>query len=247
MSSENIDSNITSAKLIRRLQSVKTDAVNEKNRLVLLARQFRCLDKIGKSIGLVSDAAFTKRISWQGHVDRLEEKTETENSIDIAQRELSSSISQLQHQIIPALHAWQNKWLTRVILVETIILLLIAFALTGIIYYQGAADIPHLKTMLLSELYNRPIFLITSGSLLFFGLVAIHFRIRRWAAMKIASIINTESSEFNLSNAFLKNTRIRHSIFKPGIAGFGWLNRKRLKKIKPAPTEDFFIDSDING
>lgn len=230
-------------KLLKNIRSIKTDAFGIKDRLLNLAEQFNSLDIIGKSIGITdNNINFTNKVTWQPVLDNLENSNNDENraeesKLDNIQETLDQSISQLTENIIPTLQRLQNKWLGRVVLYNLMLWLFVASIIAACAYYKNILSLSGIYSAFQSHAFNHPVFFFAIGVITFTGLLSYHFWIRRKIAVSLASKLDDGTSEFNLSRAFLKNTRIQHSIFRPNIVGLGCLNRKRLNKLIPIPSD----------
>lgn len=227
---------MTSAQLKRTLKSIHTDKIDVKNSLLNVVEQFQCMDHIAKSIGLLKDGfSFANKVSWKTVLPKLEQsdksvaESEDINLQDIMET-VSQSSSQLKNELIPQLRKSRNNWMLEVILIEFVLLSLLSLLIAGITHIQGLWSLSNTSISIQSFLYERPVFSFIMGILLFMSFIVIHFKIRNFVAAQLARTLNKESSEFDLAGAFLKNTRIQHSIFRPDIIGWGWLSRKCLLK-----------------
>ena len=95
---------------------------------------------------------------------------------------------------------------------------------------QGLWSLSNISFSVHPFLYERPVFSLLAGILFFVGFIWIHFNVRHFVAAQLVRKLNKEASEFDLAGAFLKNTRIQHSIFRPDIIVWNWLSRKCLLK-----------------
>jgi len=230
-------------KLLKKVRSIKTDAFGVKDRLLNLAEQFKSLDIIGKSIGITdNNNNFTGRVTWQPILDNLDNSSDEtsqadESALEDIQSTLEKSINELTEDVIPSLQRLQNKWLSRVVLFNLLLWTLIALIITACAYYNKIHSLSDIYAAFQDQVLSHPVFIIVAGVIIFSGLISFHFWIRRKVAVAIANKLDDEVSKLNLSRAFLRNTRARHSIFKPNIVGLGCLNRKRLKKLNPVPSE----------
>lgn len=227
---------ITSVQVKRQLKSVHTDKPEIKNSLLKVIEQFQCLDHIAKSTGLVKeDFSFANRISWDTVLSKLEHAEKNENvSEEIKLGDMIEIISQLSSQLkkelIPQLQKWRNIWMAAVILIELVFAGLLSLLVINVTHVQGVWSLSNIAISFQSFFYQRPVFSLIAGILLFISFFMMHFSLRNFVAGQFAGKLNEKSSEFDLAGAFLKNTRIQHSIFRPGIIGWNWLNRKCLLK-----------------
>ena len=236
MSNSNDTNLMTSAQVKRQLKSVNTEKLDIKDSLLNLVDQFQCLDHIAKSVGLIKDGfSFVNRVSWGTVLSNLEKSNEGEDKAeDIKLNDIIETVShssnQLEHELIPLLQKWRNNWMLEVILIEFVFLSLLTLAVAGVTHIQGVWNLSNMSFSVQPFLYERPIFSLITGVILFISFIWIHFMIRLFVAGQFVRKLNKEGSEFDLAGAFLKNTRIQHSIFRPDIIGWNWLSQKCLLK-----------------
>ena len=225
---------MTGVHVRRQLKSINTDKHDIKNSLLDIVERFQCLDHVAKSIGLVKEGfSFINRVSWKNILSKLEHPENNELE-EIKLKDISDIISQssnqLENELVPQLQKWRNNWMLEVILIEFVFFSLLILAVAGVTHMQGLWDLSNISFSVQPFLYERPVFSLLTGILLFVSFIWIHFSIRHFVAGQRAGKLNKETSEFDLAGAFLKNTRIQHSIFRPDIIGWNWLSRKCLLK-----------------
>lgn len=236
MSTVNDTKSMTSVQVKRRLKSIDTDKHEIKSSLLKVVEQFQCLDHIARSIGLVKEGfSFAKRVSWQPVLSMLNMAEDDENvkeatNLQYISETFSTSSDQLENELVPQLQKWRNDWMLQVVLIEFVFLGLLSLAIAGVTHIQGLWSFANISISFQPLFYERPVFSLITGVLLFISFAWIHFSIRNFVAEQFVMKLNENNSEFDLAAAFLKNTRIQHSIFRPDIIGWGWLNRKCLQK-----------------
>ena len=236
MSTANDTNLMTSVQIKRQLNSINTDKPDIKNSLLNVVEQFQCLDHIAKSIGLVKEGfSFVNRVSWKTILSKLEQSKKNENEQEEIKLKdvleiISQSSNQLENELVPQLQKWRNNWMINVILIEFVFIGLLILAVAVVAHLQGIWSLSNISFSVQPFLYERPVFSLLAGTLLFVSFVRIHFSIRHLVAEQFVRKLNKEASEFDLAGAFLKNTRIQHSIFRPDIIGWNWLSRKCLLK-----------------
>lgn len=236
MSMVNDTNLMTSVQVKRQLNSINTDKHDIKNSLLNVVERFQCLDHIAKSIGLMKEGfSFVNRVSWEAILSKLEQSEKNENELEeIKLKDIleitSQSSNQLENELVPQLQKCRNNWMLEVILIEFVFLGLLTLAVAGVTHLQGIWSLSNISFSVQPFLYERPVFSLLAGILLFVSFIRIHFSIRHFVAGQLVKKLNKETSEFNLAGAFLKNTRIQHSIFRPDIIGWNWLSRKCLLK-----------------
>lgn len=236
MSDMNDEKLITSVQLKKQLNAINTDKPDIKHSLLDVVEKFQCLDHVANSIGLVKEGfSFVNRVSWETVLSKLEQSDKNENELDEVKLHdvfdaISQSSNQLEKELVPQLQKSRNMWMLEVILIEFVLLTLLTVVIAGVTYMQGLWSWPIASISIQPLFYERPAFSLIMGALLLISLVMIHFRIRNFVAKQMVKKLSKESSEFDLAGAFLKNTRIQHSIFRPDIIGWSWLSRKCLLK-----------------
>ena len=230
MSITNDENLMTSIQVKRQLKSIDTEQSEIKNSLLNFIDQFQCLDQTAKSMGLIKkDFSFVNRVSWDSVFSALAASENVENKLkDISEVILSSS-KQLENEIVPQLQKLRNSWMLEVILIEFVILGLLGLVTAGVTHVLGVWNMSSISFSVQPLLYERPIFSFLTFFVLFTGFFGMHFGVRNFAARKTVGELKKENSEFDLVGAFLKNTGFIHSIFRPDIVGFGWVNRNRLQ------------------
>lgn len=238
MSTVNDTNSMTSVQVKRRLKSIHTDKREIKSSLLKIVEQFQCLDHIARSIGLVKEGfSFAKRVSWQPVLSALDMAENDENvkdtiNLQYISETFSTSSDQLENELVPQLQKWRNDWMLQVVLIEFVFLGLLSLAIAGVTHLKGLWSLSNFSISFQPLFYERPVFSLITGVLLFISFAWIHFSIRHFVAGQFVRKLSKEASEFDLAGAFLKNTRIQHSIFRPDIIGWGWLSRKCLVKNK---------------
>lgn len=237
MSAVNDSNLITSAQVKKQIKSVQTENVEVKNSLLEAVSEFQCLDNVAKSTGLVGkDFSFASKVTWDSVISKLETSgndgsTNEVISIDHILETLEDSSDQVNNKAIPALQQSRNKWMFQVVMIELVVLILIGLSIGAVTFFQGLWTMQEFSFPIHTFLYERPVFLALAGSLSLIAFFVMHFSVRKYIALRLASDLAADASEFDLSTALLKNTRIQHSIFRPNIVGLSWFNRKcRLKK-----------------
>ncbi|GMR16086.1 MAG: hypothetical protein BMS9Abin31_0391 [Gammaproteobacteria bacterium] len=233
MSITNDENLMTSGQVKRQLKSISTDKSDIKHSLLNLVEQFQCLDHIAESIGLVKEGfSFVNCVSWKTILSKLATSSKDEAE-EIKLKDISETISQssnqLENEIVPQLQRLRNNWMIEVILIEFVVLGLVGLAIAGVTHVLGLWSLSNISFSVQPFLYERPVFSLLTVFVLFISFFAMHFSTRGFVAGQIVRKLNKENSEFDLASAFLKNTRVQHSIFRPDIIGWGWINRKRLQ------------------
>lgn len=233
MSAANETEKMTSAQIVKRLKNIHSGNQDVKNNLLMMAEQFQCLDRLADSVGLLKKGfTFAGTVSWDEIFSQLEDQNKNVNDVEVNHiaEKLSDSTDQLQNKLIPRLRSLRNKWMFEVMFLDFLMISIFTLIVAGVAYIQGVWRFSEIHFPLQAFLYERPIFSLIVVSLLFFSFVFLHFVVRKYVARHIIRLLGKENSEFDFIAAFLKNTRIQHSIFRPDIAGLSRWNKRCLLK-----------------
>lgn len=226
---------MTTAQAKSHVKSIRTNKQDLKHRLLGLIDGFQCLDHVAQMTGVVTkDFSFFKRVPIQPAMSFLEEDDAGNNDSGLQEvvKVLESSCSELETEVIPMVTQWRNQWMLRVLVVEAALLILLALFIAGLLHFVAAGQAISFTDFSHTLFYQRPVFSLLAGLLLLSFLVFMHFSIRHLVAKQFINEISRKSSEYDYAKAFLMNTRIYHSIFRPDIVGWNWFNRKCLQNIK---------------
>ncbi len=197
-----------------------------KDSLLALIDQYHCLDRIAVSTGLTEDGNyFSSQVAWGDSLQKIESGNEDE--LEKMQQEVASLASKFDKEVISELQKWRNRWMLQVLLLDLGILALLFFVPAGLLYLQGAWQPQQLASQLSQHFYERPMFMITMIVLLLMFFLLWHFSWRKIRARDIVNQLENMTTGFNLAKAFIKNTRLHHSIFRPDVVGY----RRCLQKI----------------
>ncbi len=190
-----------------------------KDSLLTLLEHYYCLDSIARSTGLSEENNyFSSRVAWGASLQKIESGDEDE--LEKMQQQLASVSSQFDEDVISTLQKWRNRWMLQVMLFDLLVIALLTIVPAGLLYWQGAWQPQQLASQLSQLFYERPLFMFTVIFLLLAVFLFLHFSLRKMLAMQILKRLNNRVANFNLAKAFIKNTRIHHSIFRPDIVGY---------------------------
>jgi GTPase SAR1 family protein len=155
----------------------------------------------------------------------------------------------LEKDAVPALTEAMGRWRRRVVWADALTL---AGLLTVLVYFLPGLMATSSQQPVLLELggglpiVDAPLSVVASGTLfghsmglaIVSGLILVivwiglHFFHRRWIAQRIARHLPTETPVGNWRRAFLRNTRIWHSVFRTTPAGLGGRTRRQLQQLR---------------
>jgi hypothetical protein len=199
--------------------------------------RFYCL--YNESAGInINDPAVEKRITARRDKDLEEiESRMAEVSVERVYRiigALENTANQIESHAIPRINEARDSWMKKVLLFDAIsyaiILALLGWASVEAGYWADGG----LSTEWLASLSERPALLVIVIIAILGVAAVIHFFIRKRVARSIARRLSRIEGPGNIAAAFLKNTRWRHSIFRPFAVGWTRGSRNILEKVRVA-------------
>jgi len=200
--------------------------------------RFYCL--FNESAGInIKDPAVEKRITARRDKDLDEIKSRmSEVSVERVYRiigALENMANQIESQAIPKINEARDSWMKKVLLFDAIaygvILALLAWGSVQGGYWTGGS---FAAPEWLSGLSDRPALLVILIIAVLGIAAVIHFFIRKRVARSIARRLSRVEGPGNIAAAFMKNTRWRHSIFRPFAVGWTRGSRNIIEKVRVA-------------
>jgi hypothetical protein len=148
---------------------------------------------------------------------------------------LEQTAHMLKQDIVTRLQRFKDAWRRKVLWLEGVILTVLLVAFFGVTLWGGLWDGFSLSLPLLDLLTrnNYILYSVIAALLIIVGYV--HYRIRRWAAVKIAAKLLAEikdvDSHPNYQRAFRKCSRWWRSLLWPNPAGWRKSTAARLEKV----------------
>ena len=155
---------------------------------------------------------------------------------------LEKTAKSIEYEQLPRLKQLLKQWMQGVIWRDLFLITCIAATFIGVTvtagYWQGLSFSPQWPDFLQPTtqwLVENRLGQISSITALLFSVFGIHLLSRKWARKNMLTKFNADNqnkeANDSLINAFLKNTRLRHSIFRPEPVGWGRRSRKLLHRV----------------
>ena len=196
----------------------KTESVVSEDVLQNLQHQSHYVSKIMRHLGIAPDHDITASMETQ----------EQSSTLLVSYRrqleELEEYVSLLKRGL--------NRWCLSVLVWEFALLALMVMVLAGGSFAFGFVPDDVYLQFWLHEAINRPVLVVMSVVVLAIIWIAIHVSLRQWQAQSVVRYLQGEVGDGRLSAAFLKNTSLWHSIFRPEPVGWSWSNRRRIHKFQ---------------
>lgn len=197
---------------------LKTDATVPNEILESLKHQSRCVSKIMQRLGIIPDYEKTSPMQGEDHDRQLVANYRRE--LD----ELEEYVSLLKRGL--------NRWCLSVLVWEFALLALLIMVVAGASFAFGFVPDDVSVQFWIEEAMKRPVLVVMSIVALAILWISIHISLRHWQAQSVVSYLRAQVGDGRLSAAFLKNTTLWHSIFRPEPVGWSWLNRRRIRRLK---------------
>ena len=183
--------------------------------------------------GADTDAASTVATEGEQMAEAEAEGGQEKQQLYAALAEMADRLEQHVAWVMSAM----NRWCLTVLGWEILLLGLVAGAVGGIAYLIGGGQpLPVLQGWW-HELLTRPISLTVYAVLILLVAFLVHFRLRRHVAAAIVARLDMVHP-FDTQRAFLKNTRIWHSIFRPQPKGWARKAERKLNEIRKELTDN---------
>ena len=197
--------------------------------------QYQEADKLGYALGVLDKpSSFSDAISWCAIIGKMDHD---KDSLDKVSKEhlvksvdyLDELISTFNEQVVLQIQKYRDKWMRKVLVWDSLIFGLLVLAIIGGLYWSGAGVNSETYLELIQQ---RPFFFILMMVTGVGLLVGFHFVIRRAVINNmLEKMENKLPPGMSLLKALIRNTRIRHSIFRPDPVGWNLRQRKRLQTI----------------
>ncbi|RMG57888.1 MAG: dynamin family protein [Gammaproteobacteria bacterium] len=146
---------------------------------------------------------------------------------------LENIANEIERTAVPMIKTAQDRWMKQTLLWDAVIYLLLAAGAGWFGYTRG-----WFSSLDVAVLEQRPMLAGLTAVGILALLVLIHFGVRGWVARRIARNLPTRESFGNVAQAFLRNTRWRHSIFRPRPVGWHLFSRRLIERIR-ASADDY--------
>ncbi len=221
----------TSYQVRQQLNTLSIDDPDVKNRLTGMVDKLQCLDRVIRAVGLAGrEFSFASRVAWGKLFAAVKDKSDDSSAqLDTAAEVVERSEEQLQQQLIPKLRRWRNRWMLQVLLLDVMLLVLLLLPVAIMLWQQGM-NTTDMLVFVRDMFYTRPWFSFSVTIMLSLFVLFAHFSARNYVAARLSRQLLREGSEFDFVTAFRRNTRVCHSIFRPDVVGWNWLNLKCLHR-----------------
>lgn len=234
-SDKNTDKTPGSVQIIRHIKKVDTPLLDVRDILVKILKQYQAADKIGVSLGVLDNASsFSDHVSWCPVVAKLDKKKESLD--ESGQSHLRESLTYLENlvvsfeeNVVMEIMKFRDQWMKRVLLFDVLAIVAMALVLAVAVFFSGGELN---KTVVISALSERPYFY---ALVMFMALVAgflLHCFFRKKVINSILDKnLNSLAPGMSMARALHKNTRFRHSIFRPSPVGWNMFQKIRLNSV----------------
>ena len=232
----------------KHVETLQAELAGGEPQLEKLLQELHRLDRYAQRMQLINNKdSMLEHLVREGQVE--EPAVENEGQSHPGSQQLTTALA----EIIDSLEqhvAWvmqaMNRWCLSVLSWEVGLLLVIAGLLIGLAaLLSNGQPLPVLQGWW-NELLARPVSLSVYSILLFSGAALVHFKLRKIVAHRIADRLE-QMEPFNTTQAFLRNTRIWHSIYRPQPVG--WVNRaqRQVNELRKQLTDQVVHPRDVEA
>lgn len=225
----------TSRQIYNHVKKTETPMHDVRELMLNVLSQYQKADKIGFSLGVLDkNGSFTDSVSWCSIIGKMDhhkqnlDETSKEQLVKLVGY-LDELTNTFDEQVILPIQKYRDRWMMKVILWDLLAFGLLAVAVVGGLYWSGAEFD---KAYYLDLIQQRPLFLSLSAIIGVAAFGSFHLFIRRIVKNNMIEAIEEKlPTGMSLIKALTRNTRIRHSIFRPIPVGWSFSQRQRLKAI----------------
>lgn len=224
-----------SLQILRHIKKAETPMQDVRDFLINVLKQYQSADKVGRALGVLDkSSSFSDHVSWCSLVAKIDQKKDSLDesgksnlieSLDYLDK-ITTSISQ---NVVNEIQKTRDKWMVNVLLLDLFVIVVMAALAMLMMLWSGvnfSAD------NLVAVIAYRPVFYTLSAVILISVLFVLHFLFRRRV---ISGMLEKNQKVLypgmSMMRALLRNTRARHSIFRPEPVGWNLFQKKRLQHI----------------
>ena len=224
-----------SIQIIRHIKKTESPMVDVRDILIKILKQYQAADKIGMSLGVLDKtSSFSDHVSWCPVIAKLDKKKESLD--ESSQSHLRESLNYLENivvtfekNVVMEIMKFRDQWMKRVLLIDFLVVLVIALALAAAVFFSGGQLN---EAVVRSALIERPYFYALSLLMALLIGFFLHCFIRKKVITNMLDKNqNSLSPGMSMVRALQKNTRLRHSIFRPTPVGWNVFQKIRLNAV----------------
>ena len=231
----------SSRQIFIHVRESETPMRDVRNLLLEILLQYRELDKVGNSLGVLDkSASFTDSVSWCAILGKMDhdkdclDKTSKQH-LNYSVEHLGELINNLNEKVISQIQQYRDSWMKQVLVWDVIVFALLLVAAFGGMYLSGVTISMEALTGFIQQ---RPLFssLITLSAI--GAVIGLHFIVRHLVLKRMLDKIeNKLLPGMSMAGALRRNARFQHSIFRPDPVGWNFSQRKRLRTVTDKLTE----------
>lgn len=222
----------------KQLEILQTKLACGEPQLENLLQRLHQLDKFAWHMNLLSNNDSMLEHLFTDEQGEIVDTPDEENQPHVTQRlttALAEMIDNLEQHVSWVMQA-MNRWCLTVLAWEFVLLAIVAAIVGGLTMVEGNGQAWPVLHSWWAELLARPISMTVYSVLVMIIVGLVHLRLRKKMAGSIATRLS-RLEPFDTARAFLKNTRIRHSIYRPQPVGWASRAQRQLNELRKQLTD----------
>jgi len=224
-----------SLQIIKHIKKTDTPLVDVRDILIKILKQYQAADKIGISLGVLDKfSSFSDQVSWCPVIAKLDKKKE---SLDESSKShLHESLNYLENIVVSfeentvmEIMKFRDQWMRRVLMVDMLMVAVVIITLATAVFFSGGQ---FNEVVVMTALSERPLFYALSMVMVLVIGFFLHCVIRKKV---INNMLDRNPGSLtpgmSMMRALQKNTRLRHSIFRPTPVGWNLIQKARLNAV----------------
>jgi len=234
-SDKNNDNTSGSLQILRHVKKIDTPMRDVRDLLAKILKQYHTVDKVGASLGVLDKtSSFSDHVSWCPVIAKLDRKKETLD--ETSKSHIADSLSYLEHvvgsfeeKVVTEIQAFRDQWMKKVLLIDALSVMLVVILAAVYIVLSG---VTLNRDLLANVVQERPYFYAISTVLVLLAGFLFHCFVRKRVIKNmLGKDINSLNPGMSMALALKKNSRLRHSVFRPAPVGWNMMQRIRLRAV----------------
>jgi len=224
-----------SLQIISHIKKTDTPLLDVRDILIKILKQYQAADKIAESLGVLDKASsFSDHVSWCPVIAKLDKKKESlDESGKSCLREslnyLENTVVSFEENIVMEIMKLRDQWMKRVLLFDGLVVAMVAIALAAAVFFSGEQLN---QTVVMSALSERPYFYVLAMLMTLLAGFLMHCFFRKIVINNMLDKnLNSLAPGMSMMRALQKNTRLRHSVFRPSPVGWNMFQKLRLNAV----------------
>lgn len=224
-----------SLQIIRHIKKIETPMKDVRDILIRILKQYQVADKMGVSLGVLDKtSSFSDHVSWCPVIAKLDKKKESldESSKSYLRESLNyleNIVVSFEENVVMEILKFRDQWMKKVLLIDFLVVAIVAIALAATVFFS---EFQLSEAVIMSALSERPFFYVLTMIMVLVAGFLLHCYIRKKVLNSMLNKnLNSLAPGMSMMRALQKNTRLRHSVFRPTPVGWNVFQKIRLNAL----------------